>query len=283
VKGSYSVLLIGLALGVVLACAPSAAPTSPPTSPPTLAPTQPPTAAPATVQPTLVTAAPRPTVAPTVAPPRPTPTFPTPQPTSATSAEFDRLFIDMMVPHHEGALEMAAVAQGRAERPEIKAMAAAVLRTQAAEIEQMKAWRKAWFGSDMTPPMSEMPMVEGMQMRGGAHAGHDGTAGTMDMAADVEKLRMAREPFDIAFIDAMIPHHQDAVDASRAALQRGTRPEIKQLAGAIIDAQLREIGTMQQWRLTWAGNTGPAGGAGIGAGQPAAPDPPMKDEHAEAH
>jgi uncharacterized protein (DUF305 family) len=186
----------------------------------------------------------------------------------------------MMVPHHEGALEMANIAEQRAERPEIKGMAADILRTQAAEIQQMKAWRKAWFGSDLTPPLSEMPMVEGMNMRGGAHAGHEGMAQTMDMAADVDKLRRAPEPFDIAFIDAMIPHHQDAVDASRAALQRGTRPEIKSLAGSIIDAQLREIGTLQQWRIAWSGNAGPHR---IETGQPSPMDPGMKDEHAEAH
>lgn len=88
----------------------------------------------------------------------------------------------------------------------------------------MKAWRKAWFGSDKTPPMSTMPMVAGMQMSSeGEHAKHGGSGSssqTMDMAADVEKLRTAPEPFDQAFIDAMIEHHQDAIEASKAAASR---------------------------------------------------------------
>jgi uncharacterized protein (DUF305 family) len=176
---------------------------------------------------------------------------------AAPSAPFDQQFIDMMVPHHEGAVEMARVAQGRAQRPEIKAMAADIVKSQDAEIKQMKDWRKARFGSDQTPPMSKMPMVEGMAMSssGGHGAGHGGGAAmagqTMDMAADVEALRKAGEPFDRAFIDAMIPHHESAIDASKAAESRAQKPELKQLAREIIAAQEREIKQMQDWRKAW--------------------------------
>jgi uncharacterized protein (DUF305 family) len=69
------------------------------------------------------------------------------------AAAFDQQFIDMMVSHHEGAVAMGEIAQARAEHPEIKQMAEAILSTQTQEIDQMKAWRKEWFGSDQTPPM----------------------------------------------------------------------------------------------------------------------------------
>ena len=168
---------------------------------------------------------------------------------------FDQQFIDMMVPHHEGAVEMARIAEQRSQRPEIRAMAADILRTQASEIEQMRAWRKAWFGSDQTPPMTRMPMVDGMQMpSGGGHTAHGGAASssqTMDMAADVEKLRSAPEPFDLAFIDAMIPHHQDAIEASKAAASRAQRDEIKTLAREIVEGQQREVDALRQWRQSW--------------------------------
>ena len=174
---------------------------------------------------------------------------------SPTAVPFDRQFIDMMVPHHEGAVEMARIAEQRSQRPEIRAMAADILRTQASEIERMKAWRKAWYGSDQTPPMSKMPMVDGMQMpSGGGHARHGGGASssqTMDMAADVAKLRTAPEPFDLAFIDAMIPHHQDAIEASKAAATRAQREEIKALAREIVESQQREVEALRQWRQTW--------------------------------
>jgi uncharacterized protein (DUF305 family) len=222
------------------------------------------------------------------APPTPQATSPplTPQPTLTeavqSAAPFDQQLIDMMVPHHEGAVEMAKIAERRAQRLEIKALAADILRTRSAEIAQMKAWREAWFGSHETPPMSRMPLVEGMQMPAGAgHAGHEGNAGplqAMDMAAAVEVLREAPEPFDVAFIDAMIPHHQIAVEAARAALQRASRPEFKDLAVQMIDTQLREIGLMREWRLKW-----PASGAAVetGPGERPTPEPGEgKDPHA---
>ena len=179
--------------------------------------------------------------------------------TAAQSAPFDQQFIDMMVPHHEGALEMARIAEARAEHLEIKSMAADILRTQADEIAQMKAWRKAWFGSDQTPPMSRMPMVEGMAMpASGGHAGHGAapsqSAPTMDMAADVEKLRTADAPFDRAFIDAMIAHHNDATAAGKAAETRAQRQEIKDLAKQIVEAQQREVDQLTQWRRGWYGS-----------------------------
>lgn len=192
---------------------------------------------------------------------------------SAASA-FDRQFIDMMVPHHQSAVEMAKIADSRSQRPEIKQLAADIVRTQNAEIDQMKRWRREWFGSDQTPSMSQIPMVEGMTMPdnttpmaggmpgmpgmpGGPSTGSAG-ASTMDMAKDVEALRTAPEPFDRAFIDAMIPHHQSAVAAARAAESRAQRPEIKELAQNIIRDQEREIAQLRPWRLAWFGADGPA-------------------------
>src|SRR5207244_3212987 len=82
---------------------------------------------------------------------------------------------------------------------------------------------------------------------GGMHAPKE----TMDMAADVEALRTAGEPFDRAFIDAMIPHHQSAIDAATLALAQADHPELKEVARTIAADQEREIGQMRQWRAAW--------------------------------
>lgn len=162
--------------------------------------------------------------------------------------EFDLQFIDMMVPHHEGALEMAQVAQGRTRRPEIRRLALDILRGQANEIAQLKRWRADWYGSGSTPPMSHMPML-GMVDGSPPHL--------MNMAADVTRLRGAPEPFDMHFIDAMIEHHQSAVDAAKLAIERARRPEIRSLARVIGDAQTGEIAQMQAWRQAWFGASVP--------------------------
>ncbi len=206
---------------------------------------------------------PPPAVVPTSAPTAAAATAPTQPPAVATvqaAPAIDQQFIDMMVPHHEGALAMARLAQERAERPEVRQLAEDILRSQDAEISRMRQWRREWFGNETTPSMNKMPMLGGM-------AGMMGDSGqTMDMAADVERLRSASGPFDIAFIDTMIPHHQSAIEAGRLALQQSARPEIKDLALAIIEAQQREIGQMQAWRLAWGNGSmlepAPTPGAG---------------------
>jgi uncharacterized protein (DUF305 family) len=164
----------------------------------------------------------------------------------SAQAEFDQLFIDMMVPHHQGAVELARIAQDRAEHQEIKNLAVAVVQGQTAEIDQMKAWRLAWYGSADTPALSAVPILHDM---GGQVMSTD----TMDMAQEVEMVRNAPEPFDRSFIDAMIPHHESAIDAAQAAQARAVHQEIKDLARAIISAQQTEIDQMKAWRLAWYG------------------------------
>lgn len=59
------------------------------------------------------------------------------------------------------------------------------------------------------------------------------------------------DAFDAAFIEAMIPHHQGAIDMANAALKNAKHKEIQQMAKAIISAQQKEIDTMKQWQKNW--------------------------------
>ncbi len=66
-------------------------------------------------------------------------------PADLVSADsFDIAFIDMMIPHHEGAIEMARDLQQSGENPELQSMADDIITSQAAEIRQMKQWRTEW-------------------------------------------------------------------------------------------------------------------------------------------
>lgn len=165
---------------------------------------------------------------------------------SGEVATFDQQFIDMMVPHHQAAVEMAKVARERAERPELRQLADEIIEAQEGEIEQLRAWRKAWFGSDQTPGMDAMPMLPGMDDMGGHSMGEM----TTDMTADVEALKTAQD-FDRAFVEAMIPHHESAIEAAKLAEQQAEKPEIKELAGEIIAGQEREIAQMRGWLEEW--------------------------------
>ena len=161
-------------------------------------------------------------------------------------APIDRDFIDMMVPHHESAIAMAEVAQERAEHPELGQLADEIIAAQSAEITQLKGWREEWFGSSDTPSMEEMPMLPGMSMP----AGQSMSGGTMDMNGEVDGLRDA-DPFDRLFIDAMIRHHEQAVEAAEIVLDQTERDEVRRLAEEIVEAQTREIEQLREWRVAW--------------------------------
>lgn len=58
--------------------------------------------------------------------------------------DFDLEFIRQMIAHHEGAITMAKDLVGKDTRPELKTLAENIIRSQTAEVEQMKAWQEAW-------------------------------------------------------------------------------------------------------------------------------------------
>lgn len=64
---------------------------------------------------------------------------------AAKDAEFDKLFIEMMITHHEGAVQMSELVKDRSNRPELLKFAEKVIKDQTVEIEQMKGWQTAWF------------------------------------------------------------------------------------------------------------------------------------------
>lgn len=61
--------------------------------------------------------------------------------TSLSGPDFDRMFIDMMITHHEGAVAMSREALNRAGHQELKALAAEIIDKQESEIRKMKGWR----------------------------------------------------------------------------------------------------------------------------------------------
>ena len=59
------------------------------------------------------------------------------------------------------------------------------------------------------------------------------------------------KPFDEAFMEAMIPHHQSAIYMAQVASEKSEVPAIKELAEDIVGAQEREIEQMKRWRQQW--------------------------------
>jgi uncharacterized protein (DUF305 family) len=107
----------------------------------------------------------------------------------------DRRFIDAMVPHHQDAIAMAEVALKNAQHAEIKDLSRNIVSTQWAEIGELKSIKKEEFGT------SNVPMERSQELA-------------------------RSELFDRAFIDAMISHHQSAIEIAKIAYENSENPRI---------------------------------------------------------
>jgi uncharacterized protein (DUF305 family) len=124
------------------------------------------------------------------------------------------------------------VALENAEHQQIRDLAEDIVTAQEAEIEELKSIKKEEFGTARVP--MEMSSAE-MKMMG---------------MTDPQELAN-KEPFDKAFIDAMIPHHQSAIEMANVALEESKNPRIRQIAEDIVSAQVHEISQLQRWRQQW--------------------------------
>lgn len=65
--------------------------------------------------------------------------------TAMHGSQYDLGFINMMIPHHQQAIEEAKTALNEAQHSELKQMARNIVQSQQSEIDQMKQWRKDWY------------------------------------------------------------------------------------------------------------------------------------------
>ncbi|GAA1130023.1 DUF305 domain-containing protein [Nocardioides aquiterrae] len=158
-----------------------------------------------------------------------------PSATADASAEFndaDVTFASHMIPHHQQAVEMAELADTRAQSQEVKDLAAQIKRAQGPEIEQMTAWLDAWG----QPAPSDMG---GMDM-GGSMPGmmSEDEMGQLEGASGAE--------FDQMFLTMMISHHQGAIEMAKTEQADGKNEDAIDLAAQIERAQTEEIATMRE-------------------------------------
>jgi uncharacterized protein (DUF305 family) len=137
----------------------------------------------------------------------------------------DIMFAQMMIPHHQQAVDMGTLAETRASSPEVKALAAQIKAEQAPEIEQMKGWLKAANASlDM---------------------GHDMGMGGMLTESDMTALKNATgAAFDRLYLEGMIGHHKGAIHMAQMVID-SNNAEANKLGHAIIDSQTKQIAYME--------------------------------------
>lgn len=153
----------------------------------------------------------------------------------------DRAFVADMIPHHESAVEMAEIAEKRGQSAFVTELAGDIISSQKSEITKMKAIAAQLDSAGVKAKSLGVPEHE------------------MGMDMDMNELKTAK-PFDRAFIDMMVPHHQGAIRMARVELAKGQSKDAMTLAKQIIAAQTREINAMNKHRTAEFGGPSPAGG-----------------------
>ncbi|WP_245852032.1 DUF305 domain-containing protein [Isoptericola jiangsuensis] len=149
---------------------------------------------------------------------------------SQDSAAFnmaDVMFAQMMIPHHEQAIEMSDVLLGKdGIDPEVVDLAEQIKQAQGPEIETMSGWLDEW----------------DMGMDG---AGHDAVHGMMS-GSDMESLEEADgAQAQTLFLEQMIVHHEGAVDMAADEVDDGRFPATVEMAQTIVETQTDEIRFME--------------------------------------
>lgn len=161
-------------------------------------------------------------------------------PAPGASNDADVTFAQSMIPHHQQAVAMARLADGRAADPQITSLAASIEKAQGPEIRTMRSWLKAWGA-----PESSAHGMPGMDHGSKGMDGMPGMAGMMS-AKDMTDLKAARgKDFDKEFARMMIGHHRGAVTMARDEQRNGRNATAKKLAGDVIEHQTTEIATMR--------------------------------------
>ena len=152
---------------------------------------------------------------------------------SADHNDADIMFAQMMIPHHQQAVEMSEMLLAKEGIPaKVLEFAQGVIDAQGPEIDRMNAMLETWEEDPVTGDMGEMD-----------HGGMSGMMSEEDMTAleDAQGTEAAR-----LYLEQMTAHHEGAVDMARDEVTDGQNPQAIALAEQVIEDQEAEIAQMQQ-------------------------------------
>ncbi len=139
-------------------------------------------------------------------------------------AYVDLRFIDGMIAHHFAAIYLATQAKDQSKRPEIQALANTIIAVDTEGIEKLYVQKKSWF--DNSKKITQFAKVN---------------------------LGTADDKFDLRFINALVAHHEEAIDVARDIQTKSTRNDVLTLSGDVIRGLTDGIKTLTQWRKEWYG------------------------------
>ena len=151
----------------------------------------------------------------------------------AYSGDADIDFVRGMIPHHQGAIDMANIELKYGKDEVLKDLAKRIILAQEEEIGFMQNWLRGRFSSyrssDADIVVSTIEYKKTMEdMHKNMSIKYTGNA-------------------DVDFATGMIPHHQGAIDMAWVAKKEGAAPELREMLDAVITSQGQEIELMKDW------------------------------------
>lgn len=152
----------------------------------------------------------------------------------------DTMFAQMMIPHHEQAVQMSEVMLAKDDLdPDIEALANKIVAAQGPEIDQLKTMLETWG----EPTSMESGGMEGMDHGSDSGAGMEGMM-TEEQMQELE----AAEGTEAAemYLTMMTAHHRGAIDMAQEEVAEGQNPQAIEMAQKVIEDQESEIQEMER-------------------------------------
>ncbi|MPY94294.1 MAG: DUF305 domain-containing protein [Acidimicrobiia bacterium] len=160
--------------------------------------------------------------------------------------ELEVTFLAEIIPHHQGAIEMAEMELERGESPDIRTHAENIIANQQHQIEQFTRRLAEWYGLTPEEAKAEAPAEAQEEM-----AAMD--AHMAEMMAMLEAVPAGPE-FDAAFVAHMIPHHQAGIVELLEPQSRAPHAELRVAASEGITIQAAEVADFRTWLAARTGD-----------------------------
>lgn len=134
----------------------------------------------------------------------------------------DLRYIDGMIGHHLNAIYMAKQAIQSSKRPEIVQLGKDIIQADEASIKELYQWKKSWFNN--TKEIVNYTKIN---------------------------LGQADNNFDLRFINALIAHHDEAINNAKEIRTKTTRNEILNLADSVIQGLTASKNSLIEFRKNW--------------------------------
>lgn len=138
-------------------------------------------------------------------------------------------FLQLMIPHHQGAVEMAEYEVAHGKNNEMMQFAKSIIAEQQIEIQMMKGLLSSQLSINVNNDLSK-----------------DWVATMNTMMKHMPKENELKN-VDMAFAKVMLPHHEAGIDMAKVQLKHGSDHAVKRMAESIISSQQIEIEQMKHY------------------------------------